>query len=279
MPTLAILGDDVARRRAALEGFANLADHERFTLSSEVAAIAKKTAEDLAEADESGRSTTALATELGRAAVALAMLRGEVAKNCLVRMAEERSYAVKAALARSLRETQTEEGRAVLVYLLSDDDAQADALVAIGAAPWPEILPALIEIAEADDRTARLAARPIARCGATAGPNEMNAAASFLLEQLDDESVVFAAADAIVRYGIGFTGVLEKGRRLAATTGNGRVAGLAIVAATGASLDEFKTAKRTDIEERALGFLRSLRDDPDPRLRDAATLTYVALAL
>ena len=55
-------------------------------------------------------------------------------------IADERSYAVKSALAKALRATETAEGKSVLVYLLSDDDAQADALVAIGAAPWPEHL-------------------------------------------------------------------------------------------------------------------------------------------
>ncbi|MFO0737641.1 MAG: HEAT repeat domain-containing protein [Labilithrix sp.] len=193
--------DNLEERRAALEACAQLADHERFTLAGEVAGIAKRAADRLAHADESGENTVGHTTELGRAAVALSMLRGEVARNCLQRIADERSYAVKAALARSLRDIRTAEARSILVYLLSDDDAQADALVAIGAAPWPEILPSLIEIAEADDRAARLAARSIARCGATAGPNEANAAASFLFEQLDDESVLFAAADAIVRHG------------------------------------------------------------------------------
>jgi len=272
----AFFSDDLEARQAALEACLHVADHERFTLAGEVANIAKRAADALAHADENGGTTTGLSTELGRAAVALSILRGEVAKNCLHRIADERSYAVKSALARALRETRTVEGQSVLVYLLSDDDAQFDALVAIGAAPWPEILPALIEIAEADDRAARLAARSIARCGATAGPNEANAAASFLLEQLDDESVLFAAADAIVRYGSGFTGVVDKARRLVKKQGNSLVAGLCILARAGETLDMLKPRA---IEEAAEQFLRSLREDPDPSVRRAAALTTMALSL
>lgn len=274
--------DNLEERRAALEACAQLADHERFTLAGEVAGIAKRAADRLAHADEAGENTISHATELGRAAVALSMLRGEVARSCLQRIADERSYAVKAALARSLRDIRTAEARSILVYLLSDDDAQADALVAIGAAPWPEILPSLIEIAEADDRSARLAARSIARCGATAGPNEANAAASFLFEQLDDESVLFAAADAIVRHGSRFTGVAEKGRALAAdapsgpTTSNRRVAGLCIMASAGIPLDMMKPR---EIEDSARAFLQSLRDDPDPNVRGVAARTSLALGL
>jgi hypothetical protein len=270
--------DNLDVRRAALESCARLADHERFTLASAIAGIAKRAADLLSEAEENA----AHATELGRAAVALSILRGEIARTCLLRIAEERSYAVKAALARSLRETRTAEGRSILVYLLSDDDAQADALVAIGAAPWPEVLPALIEIAEADDRAARLAARSIARCGATAGPNEANAAASFLLEQLDDEGVLFAAADAIVRHGSGFTGVTEKARQLAsakpnsAHASNRRVAGFCILAAAGTPLE---LVKPRPLEEPAHAFLRSLRDDPDPAVRGAAHRASIALGV
>ncbi|MFO0743367.1 MAG: hypothetical protein U0270_46280, partial [Labilithrix sp.] len=144
------------------------------------------------------------------------------------------------------------------------------------------ILPSLIEIAEADDRAARLAARSIARCGATAGPNEANAAASFLFEQLDDESVLFAAADAIVRHGSRFTGVVEKGRALAAdapsgpTTSNRRVAGLCIMASAGIPLDMMIPR---EIEDSARAFLQSLRDDPDPNVRGAAARTSLALGL
>lgn len=272
----ALFSDDAGRRRAALEGCTQAPDHERFTLAGEVAGIAKRSADALTRAEETGADATRQMTELGRAAVALAILRGEIARSCLQRIADERSYTVKAALARSLRETRTPEAKNVLVYLLSDDDAQADALVAIGAAPWPEVLPALIEIAEADDRAARLAARAIARCGATAGPSEANAAASFLLEQLDDESVLFAAADALVRYGSGFRGVAAKARQLTTDHGNRRVAGLCILAATGAPLDMMTPR---DIEEPARSFLQSLRVDPDPAVRSAAARTCVALGL
>jgi hypothetical protein len=275
-----LLDNDVVKRHAALEGCIRLADHERFTLSADMAAFARKTADTLAAADENGAPTTDLSKMLGRATLALSMLRGEVARNCLLRIADERSYAVKSALARALRETKTAEGRSVLVYLLSDDDAQADALVAIGASPWPEILPALIEIAESDDRAARLAARAIARCGANAGPNEAAAAASFLLEQLDDESVVFAAADAIVRFGARLPGVAKKARQLAAQDGNRRIAGLSIIAATGEpDLASIAGRAREITDQNAHVFLRSLREDRNPAVQEAGVRTARALGL
>ena len=39
----------------------------------------------------------------------------------------------------------------MLIYLLSDDDARTEAIRAIDAAPWPSVLPALIEVSEADE--------------------------------------------------------------------------------------------------------------------------------
>lgn len=278
-----LLGGDAASRRAALDACATAVDHERFTLANEIATIARRTADALAYADEHRSATAEHAETLGRAALALSMLRGEVARSTLIRIAEERSYAVKAALARALRETKTPEGRNVLVYLLSDDDAQADALVAIGAAPWADILPALIEVAEADDRAARLAARAIARCGATAGPAEANAAASFLLEQLDDDAVVIAAADALVRYGSAFPGVEESGRRLVKGKGARRVAGMCLVAATTtldpAALRALAGPPRDGDERVIQSFLRPLRADGGPQARDAAERTWRALKM
>ncbi|MBX3226326.1 MAG: hypothetical protein KIT84_42915 [Labilithrix sp.] len=279
----ALLGEDAARRKTALDACEALADHERFTLANEIAVIARRTADALAHADEHRGPTTAHAAVLGRAALTLSMLRGEVARSTLIRIAEERSYAVKSALARALRETKTAEGRSVLVYLLSDDDAQADAIVAIGAAPWPEILPSLIEVAEADDRAARLAARPIARCGATAGAAEANAAASFLFEQLDDDAVVIAAADALVRYGAAFPGVEEQARRLVKEDNPKRMAGLCLLAATtamdAATLRALAGPKRETDERLAHSFLRPLRADGGPKAREAAERTWRALKM
>ncbi len=199
-----------------------------------------------------------------------------------MRIADEGSYAVKAALARALRDTTTSEGRRVLVYLLSDDDAQPDALVAIGASPWPEVLPALIEIAEADDRATRLAARAIAHCGATSGPDEANAAADFLLDQLDDDAVLHATADALLRFGAGLPGVLEKGKTLAEANGGARQAiGLCLVAACEdealASLAD--AVANSGITPEARAYLEPLLNDRTERVRAAAERTWKALHL
>ncbi|MBN9161382.1 MAG: hypothetical protein J0I07_10490, partial [Myxococcales bacterium] len=173
----AILGDNAAERSDALAASSSAPEHERSALASKVAAVARDTATALAEAGEAGQATSEYETSFKRACTALATLRVEIAKNTLLRIADEGTKAVKGALARALAETKTTEGRAVLVHLLSDDDARGEAIVAIGEAPWPEVLPALIEVAETDDLAARLAARPIAKCGAAAGPKETNAAA------------------------------------------------------------------------------------------------------
>jgi len=141
----------------------------------------------------------------------------------------------------------------------------------------------VIEVAEADDRAARLAARPIARCGATAGPSEANAAASFLIEQLDDDATVIAAADALVRYGAAFPGVEESGRRLAKGDGAKRVAGLCLLATTttmdAAALRAFAGPPHESDERVAHAFLRPLRTDGGPQARDAAERTWRALKM
>ena len=279
----AILEDDAARRDAALAAAAAAPEHERSALAAKLGAIVKDAAAALAAAEEAGGETTAHAARLGRACVGLSLLRVEVAKSALLRVADEGTPTVKAALAHALRASETAEGRAVLVHLLSDDDAQADAVLAIGAGPWPEVLPALIEVAEANDRVARLAATPIATCGATAGPKEMNAAADFLLEQLDDDVVLPAAVDALLRLGNGFPGVAAKGKRIAKEPGTRKVAGLCLVAAFGeegkASLLELALSGTKVDEDNARAFLGPLLEDGDERIRGAAERTWKALDL
>ncbi len=279
----AILGDNAAERSDALAAASSAPEHERSALASKVAAVARDTATALAEAAEAGQTTSGYETSFKRACIALATLRVEIAKSTLLRIADEGTKAVKGALARALAETRTTEGRAVLVHLLSDDDARGEAIVAIGEAPWPEVLPALIEVAETDDLAARLAAKPIARCGAAAGPKETNAAADFLLEQLDDDIVLPAAVDALIRFGAGFPGVTERAKRLAKEPGKRKIAGLCLVAAFGdegnASFLELALAGTKTNEDAARTFLGPLLSDPDERVRNAARRTWKALDL
>lgn len=279
----AILQDDAAGRDAALAACAAAPEHERSAFAAKVATAARDAAGALAAADAAGGVASAHERVFGRASAALAALRVEAAKSALLRIADEGSTTVKAALARALRETATPEGRAVLVHLLSDDDARGDALLAIGAAPWPAVLPALIEVAEADDHAARLAAAPIARCGAAAGPNERNAAADFLLEQLDDDVALVDATDALIRYGAGFPGVAARARRLAKEPGKRKIAGLCLVAAFGdegnADFLELALSGAKAAESTARTVLDPLLHDADERVRGAAERTWQALDL
>lgn len=273
----ALLGDDAAEQREALAAASAAPEHERSALANTIAVVAKDAAAALAD-DDADR-----ATSFKRACIALATLRVGIAKSTLLRVADEGTKVAKGALARALAETTTPEGRAVLVHLLSDDDARDEAIVAIGEAPWPEVLPALIEVAEADDLAARLAAAPIAKCGAASGPEERNAAADFLLEQLDDDVVLPAAVDALVRFGAGFVGITERARRLAKETGRRKIAGLCLVAAFGdednAGLLELALAGAKTDDDAARSFLEPRLSDPDERVRSAARRTWNALAL
>jgi hypothetical protein len=272
----AILSDDAGQRDEALAAAARAPEHERSAFAGKLASHARAAAETL-EADGAREG------ELGRICIALSVLRVESAKSALLRLADEGSRVVKAALARALRETKTAEGRAVLVHLLSDDEARGDAILAIGAAPWPAVLPALIEVAESDDHAARLAAKPIARCGATAGPREANAAADFLLELLDDDVVMPTAVDALLRFGTGFPGIAARAKRLTKEPGSRKAAGLCLLAAYGdegnASFLELALSGTKTDPDTSRVFLRPLLGDADGRIRSAAERTWKALDL
>jgi hypothetical protein len=277
-----ILSDDGAARQEALAAAGASPEHERSSLAGKLGAIAKEAAAAI-EAGETGPGAADHAKRLGRACFALSILRVEVAKSSLFRIADEGTLAVKAALAQALRETKTPEGRAVLVHLLSDDEARGDAILAIGVAPWPEVLPALIEIAEADPQAARLALEGIARCGATTGPNEANAAADFLLEQLDDDGLLRTTFQLLLRFGAGFPGVAAKGKRLAKEPGKRKVAALCLVAAFGdegnAGFLELALSGAKVEADAARAFLTPLLDDDDERVRNAAARAWKALDL
>ena len=279
----ALFDNDRAVRAAALAHVAAEREHWRSALAAKIAFIAKEAALALTRAEEVGGPTTALATKLTRACVALSVLRVDVAKSCLFRIADEGTPSVKSVLAHSLRDTKTAESRAVLVHLLSDDDARSDALVAIAASPWPEVLPQLIEVAEADDHAARLAMKAIGKIGATAGERERNAAADFLVEALDDDAVRSAATFALLRYGAAFPRiVLDRAKQLAKEPGERKALGLFLLAAYGdegnADFLELALAVKTD-EPAARAFLGPLREDPDARIQDAADRTWRVLSL
>ncbi|MBX3207104.1 MAG: hypothetical protein KF764_18805 [Labilithrix sp.] len=279
----AILHDAASERAAALAACAAAPEHERSAFAAKVAAAAREAAAALTAADEAGEGTFAHETSFGRACLALSILRVEGAKSALLRLADEGSHVVKTTLAQALRESRTAEGRAALVHLLSDDDACPDAILAIGAAPWPEVLPALIEVAEADDHAARLAAAPIAKCGAAAGPKETNAAADYLVEQLDDDVTLVAAMDALIRFGAGFPGVAVRARRLAREPGKRKIAGLCLVAAFGdegnADFLELALSGSKATEAAARTVLGPLLRDADERIRGAAERTWQVLDL
>lgn len=288
----AILSDDDVERGAALEQAWAAPEHTRSAFANKLAASARDAAAALESVFEIGDGATLAPpyeARFARACVALSVLRVESAKNALLRIADEATKPVRVALARALRGSRAAEGRAVLVHLLSDDDARDEAILAIGAAPWPEVLPALIEVAEGDEHAARLAALPIARCGAEAGPNEANAATDFLLEQLDDNEVLGAAATALLRYGtvLAASGIAAKGRLLAKEPGRRKICGLCLVAAFGdegkATFLELALAGTRTDEAAARTFLGQLltdaSDDPTDRTRAAAERTWQALDL
>lgn len=278
----AILGDG-DRRESELAACSAAPEHVRAATATKLAAIAKEAAAAIAAAEERGASTAAQITRFSRAASALSVLRVEHAKRALLAIADEGSFGVRRALARALRGTTTSEGRAVLVHLLADDDVRVEAILAIEAAPWPEVLPSLIEIAEADEHAARFAAAAIARCGATAGPKETYAAADFLVEQLDDDTTLAATVAALMRWGTTFPGVADKARRLAKEPGKRKVAGLCLLAACtdegSARLVELALSGAKTDAEVAWRFLRPLLEDEDERVRSAAERARKALDL
>lgn len=194
-----ILSNDEAARDAALADAVAAPEYKRSALASRLATVAKEAAATLAITNEG--EDAPLSGVLDRACRALSMMRVGIAKNCLLRIADEGTTAVKTLLAKSLRGTTTADGRAVLVYLLSDDDARTEAIVSIGTSPWPDALPLLIEMAEADESDAAVTMKAIARCGASASAKESDAAADFLLQALDDETHFEAALDALLILG------------------------------------------------------------------------------
>ncbi len=279
----AILSDDQRTRDGALAEVATAPEHTRSALASKLGIVAREAADALAAAEEADQPAAEHETRLGRATAALSRLRVELARTCLLRIADEGSKRVKASLADALRETRTAEGRAVLVHLLSDDDARGDAILAIGSAPWPEVLPALIEVAEADDHAARLGAAPIARCGASGGPKELHAAIDFLLELLDEDAAFEPAIDALLRLGAALPAIVPRAKRLTKEPGRRKIAGLCLLAAYGdegnASFLELALSGTKTDEDAARKFLEPMLDDADERIRAAAERTWRALDL
>ena len=283
----AILSDDPQARDEALGACSAAPEHERSAFAGKLAVVAREAAAAVAAADEAGdAAAVAHEARFGRACIALARLRVEVGRSALLRIADEGTRTVKAALAHALRETRTAEGRAVLVHLLSDDGARGDAILAIGSAPWPEVLPALIEVAEADDHAARLAASPIARCGASGGPDALNAAADFLLELLDEDAAFEPALDALLRLGPANpanVSIVERAKRLTKEPGKRKAAGLCLLAAFGdegnASFLELALSGTKTDEGAVRAFLEPLLVDTDERIRSAAERTWRALDL
>lgn len=277
----AILGDDEQARDAALAASAGAPEHERSALTGKLAPIARELAAAVTAAERAGSSSPVESTAFARACRALSILGVEAAKSCLLRIADEGSSGVKRELARALRATTTAAGRAVLVHLLADDDARGEAILAIAVAPWPEVLPILIEISEADDHSARLAAEGIAKCGATAGPNERYAATDFLIEQLDDDAILSAAFDALLRFGASFPGVAERARRLAREPGERAIMGLCLLVACcpegGPSLADILASAAPVDPPTARSLLGRLRQDPDERVRQVAERTSTLL--
>lgn len=221
--------EDDGLRQAALAMLDAVPDHTRGALAAKLAPLARNAAVKLAEREGDPEAFA----RFSRTVVALAHLRVDGAKNCLVRLAEDESRPVKNAIARALAGNRTNAARIVILQLLSDDAARFEAIEAVRAAPWPEVLPALIELAEVDDAIARVAASVIALCGVSGGPDEANAAADFLMELLDDDALFLAALDPLVRHAPRLNGLAAKGAELARCTGARRAGGLALLAATG----------------------------------------------
>jgi hypothetical protein len=281
-PLDAILGDDAAAREAAVRQASLAPEHVRAAIANTLAPIARDLTAIVSEAEETGQSAGARVRDLERVLHALAALRVPVAKSCFFRVADEGTTMVKATLARALRGSEGAEARAALAHLLSDDDARLAAIVAIAEAPWPAVLPDLMEIAEADDRSLRLAIKAIAKCGASAGIDERNAAADFLLEQLDDDIVLPWAVDALLRFGASFPGVAGRAAVLAQGAGRRKIAGLCLLCATGTDDHRLEVAARSgapiDAADARL-FLEPLLADPDSAVRGAAERTRRAAGL
>lgn len=179
-----LLSEDDATRHTALEKLASLSEAARGLLAATFIPLAREAAEGPDQA------------ALDRILPTLARLRVDSAKNCLLRLADEESVVAKMALVRALRGTDTKATRAVFLHLLSDEAMQIEAISAIGEAPWSGVLPDLIELAESDDRVAKVALAGIVRCAAH-GPEDAHAAYDFLLELLSDPALKHDARAAL----------------------------------------------------------------------------------
>jgi hypothetical protein len=188
------------------------------------------------------------------------------------------------------REATTAEGRALLLFQLGDDEARYAAIRAIGDDPWPGALPALIEVAEGDERAAMIATLPIARAGCAGGPKETGAAVDFLFERLDDEVSANAATRGLFLLGRVSPLVARLAERFASAaalgsqkTGSSRkIACLCLLAASdesdGTLAELARSGPKVDLDA-ARRFLQSLLEDADERIRAAATRTSEALGL
>jgi hypothetical protein len=269
----ALLGDDDGAREQALGLLRAAPEHVRTAVAGRLAKILRYEANFIAIAEDHGETSALRRRDLERLLRALAIVDVAAARVPLVRLADEGTPSLKSTLARALRGVDSAEAHAVLAYLLSDEDARADALAAITEAPWPEVLPDLIEIAEVDDASLCLAIEAIARCGATSGPRERNAAADFLVEQLDDEELLATVVPALLRHGPDFPGVAARAERLVGDVGRRKVAGLVLLAGAGRTEDhlrELATRKGPVELEASQLFLTPLLHDPSPSVREAA---------
>jgi hypothetical protein len=278
----ALLGDDDSAREAALAELRAAPDHVRAAVVGRLAKLARDESTVVAVAEQHGDTSALRRRDLERVLRALALSDVATARVPLVRLADEGTPALKTTLARALRGVASAEAHAVLAYLLSDEDARADALAAIAEAPWPEVLPDLIEIAEVDDTSLRLAIEAIARCGATTGPAERNAAADFLVEQLDDETLLAPAVTALLRHGANFPGVAARAERLALEGGRRKIAGLVLLAGAGHTDDHLRAMATRDGPfeiEASQFFLTPLLHDHTPTVRHAAERAALAAGL
>ena len=280
----ALLGDDDAARDAALATLRAAPEHVRAAVVGRLAKIARDEATVVTVAEEHGDTSALRRRDLERILRALALSGVTAARVPLVRLADEGTASLKTTLARALRGVGSAEAHHVLAYLLSDEDARPDALAAIAEAPWPEVLPDLIEIAEVDDTSLRLAIEAIARCGATSGPEsgERNAAADFLVEQLDDEALLAPTVTALLRHGAEFPGVAARAERLVAEGGRRKIAGLVLLAGAGRTYDHLGALATRDgpVEiEASQVFLTPLLHDQWATVRQAAERALLVAGL
>jgi hypothetical protein len=272
----AILGVDPKEREEALAEAHAAPDHVRSALVGKLAPVVREMAAAGAAKEDLSQAAP-FATGLEHMLRAIASMRVPAAKAFLVGIADEGTPAIKSVLARALRGVDAPEAHAVLGYLLSDEDARADAILAIAAAPWPAVLPTLIEIAEADEPSLRPALAAIARCGASCGDAERNAAADFLLEQLDDDALLPSVVEALLCFEAQFPGVEARAAALVRGEGEGearKIAGLCLLAGAAAPDETLATLARAAAPrvtaEAAAELLRPLLASGVARVRQTA---------